>query len=78
MNITKQEKKKLSDLITLIKVEYLNEDIHYLINELGLDERKIDKQAERIEHVMNSTTENITHWEALQFVEEMDKIWEDK
>ena len=53
MNITKQEKKKLSDLIALIKVEYLHEDIYWLIEELKLDQVKIDKQVERIEHAMS-------------------------
>ena len=81
MNITKQEKKKLSDLIALIKVEYLHEDIYYLINELGLDQVKIDKQVERIEHAMSMPTKTgnkLSHWQALDFLNELDEIWEDK
>ena len=58
MNITKQEKKKLSDLIALIKVEFLNEDIYSLMDVLGLDQRKIDKQVDRIEHAMSMPTDN--------------------
>ena len=81
MNITKQEKKKLSDQIALIKVEFLNEDIYTLIDLLGLDQRKIDKQVERIEHAMSMPTKTgnkLSHWQALDFLNELDEIWEDK
>ena len=46
----------MSDLIALIKVEYLHEDIYWLIEELKLDQVKIDKQVERIEHAMSMPT----------------------
>jgi len=82
MKITKQEHKKmLSDQIALIKVEYLNEDIYSLIDLLGLDQRKIDKQADRIKHAMSMPTDkghHLDHWDALEFLNDLDQIWEDK
>ena len=81
MNITKQEKKKLSDQIALIKVEFLNEDIYTLIDLLGLDQRKIDKQVDRIKHAMSMPTNkgsHLDHWDALEFLNDLDQIWEDK
>ena len=82
MKITKQEHRKmLSDQIALIKVEFLNEDIYTLIDLLGLDQRKIDKQVERIEHAMSMPTKTgnkLSHWQALDFLNELDEIWEDK
>lgn len=81
MNITKQEKKKLSDLIALIKVEFLNEDIYSLMDELGLDQRKIDKQVDRIKHAMSMPTNkghHLDHWDALEFLNDLDQIWENK
>tara|TARA_R100000995_G_scaffold82355_1_gene56189 strand:- start:3357 stop:3605 length:249 start_codon:yes stop_codon:yes gene_type:complete len=82
MNITKQEHKKmLSDQIALIKVEFLNEDIYTLMDLLGLDQRKIDKQVDRIKHAMSMPTNkghHLDHWDALEFLNDLDQIWEDK
>jgi len=82
MKITKQEHRKmLSDQIALIKVEFLNEDIYTLIDLLGLDQRKIDKQVDRIKHAMSMPTNkgsHLDHWDALEFLNDLDQIWEDK